>query len=162
MPDAAAEPMTIIEPNGMADMARFVGQPLGPSPWLTITQEMLNVFADATGDHAWFHIDTERAKRELPYGDTIAHGLFTLALTPKMWAEMVRVQDTGRALNYGYDKVRFLAPVVNGDRIRMRGEVAEVQPRGDGGVLVRMRMTVEIEGKDKPALVMDWMEVAWP
>ncbi|MDP3174888.1 MAG: MaoC family dehydratase [Phenylobacterium sp.] len=160
--DAMTEETNTIAPMGMADMANYIGVPFGPSPWITVTQKMIDEFADATGDHAWFHTDPERAKRELPYGDSIAHGLFTLSLTVKMMGEMVRSKGQGRALNYGYDKVRFLAPVVTGSRIRMRGEVVGAEPKPDGGVVIRMRMTVEIEGGDRPALVMDWMEIGWP
>jgi len=145
MSDAAmSEETKIIEPRSMADLANFIGVPFGPSKWITITQEMINAFAEATGDHAWFHTDPERAKRELPYGDSIAHGLFTLSLTVKMVGDMMRSKNEGRALNYGYDRVRFLAPVVTGDRIRMRGEVVSAEPKANG-VVIRMRMTVEMK-----------------
>ncbi|HLT48361.1 MAG TPA: MaoC family dehydratase [Rubricoccaceae bacterium] len=136
-------------------LAEHVGRELGVSGWRTVDQATIDAFADVTGDHQWIHVDVERARHESPHGATIAHGLLTLSLLPAMRAEVGVVPGgVGRVLNYGYDRIRFLAPVKAGARVRARVELLDAQPKGDG-VLVTTRNTVEIEGEEKPALVAD-------
>ncbi len=138
-----------------ATVADFVGQEIGVSDWMTVDQPMIDAFAELTNDRQWIHINAERAAREAPTGSTIAHGLLTLSLLPGMRNEIgVIPKGTGRSINYGYDKIRFLAPVKPGDRIRTRIELSSVAPRGDG-FLIDTRNTVEIDGETKPAMVAD-------
>ena len=134
--------------------ADFVGQELGVSEWITIDQERIDAFADATGDHQWIHVDVERARAESPLGTTIAHGYLTLALLPGLTGSLALFPaGTTYALNYGTDKIRFVSPVRAGDRIRARVSLSEVTPRGDGRLLLKTTNTVEIEGEEKPAMI---------
>lgn len=142
-------------------LADRLGQELGVSPWRAVEQSAVDAFADVTGDHQWIHVDAERAARG-PYGGTIAHGLLTLSLLPAMRAEAgVQLADAGRAVNYGYDRVRFLAPVRTGARVRVRVVLTSVTPK-DAGVLVATRNTVEIEGEPTPALVAEALTLYVP
>ncbi len=142
-------------PYAFATVANFVGQEIGVSDWVTVDQAMIDAFAELTGDRQWIHIDAERAAREAPTGSTIAHGLLTLSLLPGMRDQIgVIPPGTGRSINYGYDKIRFLTPVTPGSRIRTRIGLSSVTPRGDG-LLIDTRNTVEIEGEQKPALIAD-------
>ena len=135
-------------------LEQFVGQELGVSDWLTVDQERINEFADCTGDHQWIHVDIERAQRESPLGSTIAHGYLTLALLSAMLMELgVVPAGVSRALNYGLDRVRFMAPVKAGARIRTRVVLMAVDPLGKGRQLLKTQNTVEIEGETKPALI---------
>ena len=135
-------------------LEQFVGQELGVSDWLTVDQERINEFADCTGDHQWIHVDIERAQRESPLGSTIAHGYLTLALLSAMLMELgVVPAGVSRALNYGLDRVRFMAPVKAGARIRTRVVAVAVEPQGKGRLLLKTQNTVEIEGEIKPALI---------
>ena len=135
-------------------LEQFVGQELGVSDWLTVDQERINEFADCTGDHQWIHVDIERAQRESPLGSTIAHGYLTLALLSAMLMELgVVPAGVSRALNYGLDRVRFMAPVKAGARIRTRVVLMAVDPLGKGRQLLKTQNTVEIEGEIKPALI---------
>ena len=143
-------------------VADFVGQEIGVSDWMTIDQSMIDAFADLTGDRQWIHNDTERAAREAPTGSTIAHGLLTLSLLSMMRNEIgVIPAGTGRSINYGYDKIRFLAPVKPGACIRTRITLAAVTPRGDG-FLINTRNAVEIEGEEKPAMIADSLTLLMP
>ncbi|MCH7976811.1 MAG: MaoC family dehydratase [Bacteroidetes bacterium] len=138
-----------------ANVADFVGQEIGVSGWISVDQPMIDAFAELTGDRQWIHIDTDRAAREAPTGTTIAHGLLTLSLLPMMRNEIgVIPNGTERSINYGYNKIRFLAPVKPGARIRTRITLSAVTPRG-AGFLIDTRNTVEIEGEDKPAMIAD-------
>jgi acyl dehydratase len=130
-----------------------VGQPLGQSEWVTITQERVNQFADATDDHQWIHVDAARAK-EGPFGACIAHGYLTLSLASRFLPEIVHVRMK-MGVNYGCDKVRFPAPVKVGSRIRGRGELIAAERTKDGAVQATIRVTVEIEGGAKPACIAD-------
>ena len=124
---------------------------LGASPWREVTQEMIDLFAEATGDHQWIHVDRERAASG-PFGTTIAHGFLTLSLVPLLMAELVDLPDVGMTVNYGLDRLRLTAPVPAGSRIRAAGRLLGAEPKG-GGLLTRTEVTVEIEGSDRPALV---------
>ena len=135
-------------------LEQFVGQELGVSDWLTVDQERINEFANCTGDHQWIHVDIERAQRESPLGSTIAHGYLTLALLSAMLMELgVVPAGVSRALNYGLDRVRFMAPVKAGARIRTRVVLLALDPQGNGRLLLKTQNTVEIEGETKPALI---------
>ena len=142
-------------------LADHVGRELGVSAWRAVEQATVDAFADVTEDHQWIHVDAERAARG-PYGGTIAHGLLTLSLLPALRAEVgVAPQDAARAVNYGYDRVRFLAPVRVGARIRARVELTDVAVKG-GGVLATTRNTVDVEGEPRPALVADALTLYLP
>lgn len=134
--------------NGIDQIA--VGD-LGITDWLLVDQERVNTFADATGDHQWIHVDTERAA-DGPFGGTIAHGLLTLSLLPQFQFQLIRVDNIAMGINYGYNKIRFLNPVRVGSRLRARAEVTNVEQK-PGAVDVTILTTVEIEGADKPACV---------
>jgi acyl dehydratase len=135
-----------------AELQKAVGQTLGESAWLDLTQERVNLFADATDDHQWIHVDPARAKAG-PFGAPIAHGYLTLSLVSRFLPEIVVVKGIAMGVNYGVDKVRFPAPVRVGSRIRARGELVEAETQKDGSVQAKIRVTVEIEGQPKPACV---------
>jgi len=130
-----------------------VGTELGPTDWVTVTQDQINAFAEATLDNQWIHVDTERAKAG-PFGAPIAHGFLTMSLAAYFLGQMVRVSNISMGLNYGTDKVRFPSPVPVGSRLRARGEILEVK-EVPGGVQAVTRVTIEREGGDKPAAVVD-------
>ena len=132
------------------DMKELIGQEIGVSDWLDITQDRVNRFADATGDHQWIHVDVERATKEL--GAPIAHGYLTLSLLPMLAAQIMRVQGVTRGINFGCNKVRFTNMVPVGSRVRLRQKCLAVESRA-GGKQVTMESTIEIEGKDRPACV---------
>jgi acyl dehydratase len=132
---------------------KAMGQPLGESQWVTITQERIRQFADATDDHQWIHLDAAKAK-EGPFGACIAHGYLTLSLASRFLPEIVDVRMK-MGVNYGCDKVRFPAPVRVGARIRGKGQLVMAEPTKDGGVQATIRVTVEIEGSEKPACIAD-------
>jgi acyl dehydratase len=137
-------------------ISQYVGQELGVSEWMTIDQERINHFADFTGDHQWIHVDVERAKRESLFGTTIAHGYLTLSLAAALSMELgIIPAGVSQALNYGLDKVRFLAPVKSGSRVRDRVVLLAAEPQGKGRLLLKFRNTIEIEGETKPALIAD-------
>ncbi len=136
-----------------AELANHVGAALGPSEWMVIDQARVNLFADATGDHQWIHVD-EDAARNGPFGATIAHGYLTLSLVNRFLPELLAVTGTSFGVNYGCDKVRFPSPVIVGSRIRARGEIVGVDAVGQG-TQVCVRVWVEIEGQDRPACVVD-------
>ncbi len=143
-----------------ADLQRAAGTHLGSSDWLEITQDRINTFADATGDHQWIHVDPQRAKAG-PFGACIAHGYLTLSLVNKFLPEIVEVRGVRMGVNYGVDKVRFPAPVRVGSRIRGSGELIKVEDVKDG-VQATIRVTVEIEGGDRPACVVDTISRFYP
>jgi len=134
------------------DLLQHVGKELGPSEWLTVTQEMIDKFADATGDHQWIHVDVERAKKEMPGGKTIAHGYLTLSLIPMFGKDIYQVDNLRMGVNYGLNKVRFPQPVKVGSKVRAGAELIEVTDVA-GGKQAVVRWTVEIDGERKPACV---------
>ena len=140
--------------NSAAAVLQAVGQDLGTTDWLSISQERIQTFADATGDHQWIHVDPERA-RQGPFGTTIAHGYLTLSLANLFLPQLVQYEGLKMGVNYGCDKVRFPAPVKVGARIRGRGEVVAAEPVKGDGVQITVRISVEIEGADKPGCVVD-------
>ena len=137
--------------NGLAELIAAEGEQLGPTDWLEITQERVNLFADATDDHQWIHVDPDRTA-DGPFGGTIAHGLLTLSLLPHFTHQLYTVDNVAMAINYGYNRVRFITPVRVGGKLRARAEITSVT-RLDTAVQATLRMTVEIEGSDKPAAV---------
>jgi acyl dehydratase len=138
----------------MATLGEFVGQEIGTSEWRVVDQHMIDEFADCTGDRQWIHVDVERARRESPFGGTIAHGYLTLSLAASLAIEAgIIPPDATAALNYGLDKVRFIAPVKAGSRVRNRVVLVSLDGKPPGRVLVKVQNTIEIEGEAKPALV---------
>jgi acyl dehydratase len=147
----------------LATLDQFVGQELGVSSWLEVTQQRIQAFADCTGDHQWIHVDVERARRESAAGTTIAHGYLTLSLVSVLAREVGLVPAGVReAYNYGLDRVRFMSPVKSGARIRNRVVLIGVERRDDGRILVRTRNTIEIEGEAKPAMVSEKLAMLLP
>jgi len=138
--------------DGIEGVQSLVGQHLGTSDWVTITQEQVNQFAEATGDHQWIHVDVERAKKESPFGGPIAHGYLTLSLIPSLLPEIVEITGFRMGVNYGTEKVRFPSPVPVGSRVRA-GAVLDSATPFEGGIAMNMTVTVEIEGGSKPAMV---------
>ncbi|MGE2720357.1 MaoC family dehydratase [Mycolicibacterium celeriflavum] len=137
-----------------SDLDEFIaaeGSQLGPTEWLEVTQDRVNLFADATEDHQWIHVDPEKAANG-PFGGTIAHGLLTLSLLPYFSHQLYTVGNVAMAINYGYNKVRFITPVKVGAKIRARGELTKIDQL-DGAVQSTMTTTIEIEGSEKPAAV---------
>jgi acyl dehydratase len=147
----------------MATLESFAGREIGVSGWRVIDQKRIDEFAECTGDRQWIHVDVERAKRESPYGGTIAHGYLALSLVGSLCMEAgVVPADADAALNYGLDKVRFLAPVKAGARVRCRVTLASVERKDNGRALISIRNTIEIEGESKPALVADTLAMLIP
>jgi acyl dehydratase len=138
--------------HGVEGLKEKVGEHLGWSDYVEVTQERINQFADATGDHQWIHVDVERANAESPFGGPIAHGYLTLSLGPVLVPQVLRVEGVKMAVNYGCDKVRFPAPVPVGAKVRVGVEVLEVEDIA-GGAQVKMRFTFECEGAPKPSCV---------
>jgi acyl dehydratase len=136
-----------------AELAASTGADLGTTDWITVTQEQVDKFADATLDHQWIHEDTDRA-RQGPFGGPIAHGYLTLSLASHFLSQLARVENISMGINYGVDKVRFPSPVPVGARIRGRGELVEVK-EVPGGVQAVVRVTIERDGADKPAAIVD-------
>src|ERR1700741_4780658 len=130
-----------------------VGQDFGASDWVTVDQDRIEAFADATGDHQWIHVDVERARTESPYRSTIAHGFLTLSLIPALSKANYRVENAKMGINYGLNKVRFLAPVPAGSRVRGRSELLEAKRINSHTVDLTVRQTVELDGSAKPAAV---------
>jgi acyl dehydratase len=143
------------------DLLALVGKTLGPSPWITVDQPMIDTFADATGDHQWIHVDVERAKREMPGGTTIAHGYLTLSLVPRMAATLLQVTTRSRGLNYGSNKVRFTNAVPAGARVRLRQRIVNAEEVAGNGVRLTSEMTVEIDGQERPALVAEILSISY-
>jgi acyl dehydratase len=138
----------------MATLAEFAGREIGTSGWHVVDQRRIDEFAECTGDRQWIHVDVERARRESPYGGTIAHGYLTLSLAASLSIEAgIIPSDAAAALNYGLDKVRFVAPVKAGSRVRNRVVLLGSEAKGEGRALIRVQNTIEIEGEAKPALI---------
>ena len=138
--------------EGIPGVQGLVGQHLGYSDWVEITQDMVNTFADATGDHQWIHVDPERAAAESPFGGPIAHGYLTLSIVPQLLPQIIEITGFRMGVNYGTEKVRFPAPVPVGSRVRA-GATLEAATPFDGGIQMNLGVTVEVEGGDKPAMV---------
>lgn len=143
-----------IKEYSLAAIDDFVGRELGVSDWVVVDQERIDTFARCTGDLQWIHVDVERAKRESPFGGTIAHGYLTLSLLAALAIEIGLIpEDASAGLNYGLDKVRFMTPVKAGARVRNRVTLVSVEKKGGPRVIVKTMNELQIEGEDKPALI---------
>jgi len=147
----------------MSNLRYRVGSELGVSDWMVVDQERINEFAECTGDRQWIHVEVERAKRESPFGGPVAHGYLTLSLIGPLSLDVgVVPADAAAGFNYGLDKVRFLAPVPAGGRVRLRVVLENVEEKRDGQLLVKTKNTIEIENSDKPALIADALALLVP
>ena len=146
------------------DLHTLINMDLPPSKWLVVDQALIDAFADATGDHQWIHVDEARAKKEI--GGTIAHGFLTLSLMSGMAMDTLTVTGVGRALNYGFDKIRFTGVVPSGSKVRMRSTITKIEEK-NGGRLMTRNSIVEVQGPDgkifdKPAIIADWLGLVFP
>ena len=141
------------------EMHKYVGQEIGVSDWVEVTQQRIDQFAEATGDHQWIHVDVERAKKDMPGGKTIAHGFLTLSLMPLLnsLTPQPRIEGVKMGVNYGGNKVRFLTPVRSGKRVRGRFKTLELAEKRPGQWQQTVEFTVEIEGESKPAMIAEWI-----
>jgi acyl dehydratase len=154
--------MATTQIEGIEGLKALQGKTIGPSEWREVTQEDIDTFADLTDDHQWIHVDVERAKTESPFGTTVAHGNLTLSLIDGMRLAMMNTTGFVLGVNYGWNKVRFPAPVPAGSRVRTTGEIVEVEEVGGGWWQIVTRFKVEVEGSDKPACVADSVGRALP
>ena len=136
----------------LKELAACTGQTVATSDWITITQEQVNQFADATGDHQWIHVDVEKAKKG-PFGGPIAHGFLTLSLLPKFFESTIEVTESAMGVNYGLNKVRFIAPVPVGSRLRAHMKLLSAEPNDNNGYQMAWEITVEREGAAKPVCI---------
>jgi len=147
--------------ESLAELAPLVGQDVATSDWITVTQQQVNLFAEATGDHQWIHVDEERA-RAGPFGAPIAHGFLTLALMPKFFENAIEIRNTRVSVNYGLNRVRFTAPVPVGSRLRAVMRLIEHRPVENNGVQMTWQVTVEREGSDKPVCIAETVARRYP
>jgi acyl dehydratase len=154
--------MSTVEVQGIEGLKALQGKEIGPGEWREVTQEDIDTFADLTGDHQWIHTDVERAKTESPFGTTVAHGNLTLSLIDGLRIDLLKSTGFKLGVNYGWNKVRFPAPVPSGSRVRATAEVIEVEEVGGGWFQIVTRFKVEVEGSDKPACVADSVGRALP
>ncbi|MCW5641250.1 MAG: MaoC family dehydratase [Rhodoferax sp.] len=145
----------------LSDLTAHVGHEAGVSDWVTVTQEQVNQFAQATGDHQWIHVDVERAKAG-PFGAPIAHGFLTLSMVPRFFDEALTIEEAGMGINYGLNKVRFMAPVRVGSRLRGRLTLVSCDPIDNNGVQMVWDVVVELEGSAKPACVAQTVSRRYP
>lgn len=148
-------PLTVVAKD---ELVNAVGSKLPSSPWIDLAQERINAFADCTGDNYFIHVDEEKAK-QTPLGGTIAHGLLTLSLLPALMEDFIVPENMVHGLNYGFDKVRFLAPVRAGKRVRLHSEVLDIERKDENRFVFKIGVTVEIEGEETPALIAEWMNL---
>jgi acyl dehydratase len=141
--------------NGFDEVKAAVGSAVGVSDWVEVTQDRIDRFAEATGDDQWIHVDVERARRELPYGTTIAHGLLTLSLVPLFFRSVLRIDGLKNSLNYGSNRIRYMAPVPAGSRLRGRISIEEAVDVPPNGLRVSYRTRVELDGGQRPACLAD-------
>ena len=154
--------MALVTANGIEDLKSLIGQEVGPTDWREVTQEDIDTFARLSGDDQWIHVDVERAKTESPFGTTIAHGNLTLSMIDGFRKDLIQSEGFVLGVNYGWNKVRFPAPVLTGSRLRAKAEVVSVDDVGGGWFQVVTRFTVEIEGNEKPACVGESVGRAMP
>ena len=154
--------MAQVTVEGVDELKALIGQEVGPSDWREVTQEDIDTFARLSGDDQWIHVDVERARNESPFGTTVAHGNLTLSMIDGMRRELIESTGFKLGVNYGWNKVRFPAPVPVGSRLRTRGEVQSVDDAGGGWVQVVTKFTVEAEGGEKPVCVAESVGRALP
>ena len=147
--------------DNLSDLRALVGQEVALSDWITVTQEQVNLFAQATGDHQWIHVDVERAKAG-PFGAPIAHGFLTLSLIPKLFESAMEIRNTGMGVNYGLNKVRFTSPVPVGSRLRGRMKLLACEPIDNNGMQMTWQVTVEREGAGKPVCIAETLARRYP
>ncbi len=135
------------------------GKPLPVGNWITVTQEMINDFAKATGDHQWIHVDVEKANKYSPFKKPVAHGFLSVSLLSKMLEDLIMVKSAKMGVNYGLNKVRFPSPVLVDSRLRLIGNIANIEEYGDSGLKVIWNCTIEIEGSEKPACVVEFISL---
>ncbi|WP_172843866.1 MaoC family dehydratase [Variovorax sp. HW608] len=145
----------------LQDLAACVGQEVAVSEWITVTQEQVNLFAEATGDHQWIHVDVEKAKAG-PFGGPIAHGFLTLSLVPRIFDSSISVVESGMGVNYGLNRVRFMSPVPVGGRVRGRLKLLSSEPIANHGLQMTWEVTIELEGSAKPACVAESVARRYP
>src|ERR1700733_13571773 len=150
----------MLEVERGGDLVAYKGQEIGVSDWYTVTQEQIDKFADATGDHQWIHVDVERAKTEMPGGKTIAHGFLTLSLIAGLAHQTHEIRHRSRGINYGSDRVRFTSPVRVGSRVRLKQKLLKVEDI-QGGVRMTFASEMEIEGQSRPALIAETISLAY-
>lgn len=156
MTETTANPVYTLD-----DVRKAVGQEVGRSAWRVVTQEMIDQFADATDDHQWIHVDPERAAAETPFGGTIAHGFLTLSLLSTLaYESLPTLENQTMGMNYGFEKIRFSAPVKTGSRVRAVFVLADADIRPSGRVLATYEVTLEVENTVKPALTATWLTLA--
>ena len=154
--------VSVIEVEGIEGLKELLGQKVGPSEWREVTQELIDEFAELSGDNQWIHVDVERAKKESPFETTIAHGNLTLSMIDGFRLELIESTGFKLGVNYGWNRVRFPAPVPVGSRVRATAEVTELEDVGGGWWQIVTRFTVEVEGAEKPACVADSVGRALP
>jgi acyl dehydratase len=154
--------MAVAEVEGIEGLRSLVGQEIGPGEWREVTQEMIDQFAELSGDDQWIHVDVERAATESPFGTTVAHGNLTLSLIDGFRLDLISATGFKLGVNYGWNKVRFPAPVPAGSRVRARGEVISVDDVGAGWHQVVTKFTLEVEGNEKPCCVAEAVGRALP
>jgi acyl dehydratase len=145
--------MAVVEAQGIEGIKALIGKEIGPGEWRDVTQDQIDAFADLSGDHQWIHVDVVRAKHESPFGTTIAHGNLTLSMVDGFRLDLISSSGFALGVNYGWNKVRFPAPVPAGSRVRAKAEVMSVEDVGGGWWQVVTKFTVELEGSDKPCCV---------
>ncbi|MFZ0995469.1 MAG: MaoC family dehydratase [Candidatus Dormiibacterota bacterium] len=150
-----------VPPETIDDLRKAVGSTLGPSEWVELDQAKVDAFAEVTGDHQWIHVDPERAAQS-EFHNTIAHGYLTLSLTPMLLDQINHVRRHATSINYGLNRLRFLAPVTAGSRVRLRAKVLEVRERPPSGFLVTYEISYELEGSERPALVAETLSLLQP
>jgi len=148
--------------NGIPDLKRYIGVPLGTTDWVEVSQETINGFADVTGDRQWIHTDVERARRESPFGETIAHGYLTIALIPVLLPRLLQISNVSMIVNSGIDKLRLQAPVPAGGRVRLTAEIKNARELPSGAARVAVSFRFDAEGANKPACTGDVIYVYYP
>src|ERR671921_738178 len=154
--------MALVTTNGIEDLKGLIGQEIGPSEWREVTQEDIDRFAELSGDDQWIHVDVERAKTDSPFGTTVAHGNLTLSMIDGFRKDLIKSEGFALGVNYGWNKVRFPAPVPSGSRLRAKAEVVSVDDVGGGWFQIVTRFTLEVEGNEKPACVAESVGRALP
>jgi len=148
--------------NEPEELSNFKNYDLGSGKWVLIDQNLINEFAEVSGDNQWIHVDVERASTDMPNGQTIAHGLLTLCLSTKMGQEQLKIENIKLIINYGIDNLRFTSPVKVNSRIRMRSTIVDVTDRKDKSILLRIKRVIEIEGQEKPAMIAETLSLVYP
>lgn len=152
----------MIEINSPHEIEKHLNIPLTPSDWYEVTQEKINVFAEATGDFQWIHVDVERAKKEMPEGKTIAHGYYMLSLIPLLSSQTAKINNSSRTLNYGSDKVRFINPVKVNSLVRLKRKIIKVNLMENGGYRMINLYEMEIKDAKKPAYIAETISLVFP